>query len=73
MQIDGMGGQLRVFARGADGETGRQVEQNRQSDGDGGNGTPTEFVSQAREERPERTIVRSDTAALTGKNIDISI
>lgn len=72
MQIDGAGGQIRAFAHGADGETNRQVEQNRQADADGG-GAPSVTVQQAHGEGGDRTIARSDTAALTGNNIDISI
>lgn len=73
MQVETASSQVRAFARTDDSESDRKVEQNLQASSEGGSESPTVFVKESQEPRPEPEYTKSDTAALTGNTLDISV
>ena len=73
MQVETASGQVRAYARSGDGEADRKVEQNRQASADGGGESPAVLMKESQEPRSQPMFTKSDTAAQTGKNLDISV
>ena len=73
MSVETVSSQVRAYARSDDGEADRKVEQNQQASPDGGGESPAVFVKEPQEPRSEPMFTKSDTAAQTGKNLDISV
>lgn len=73
MQVETASSQVRAYTRSDDSESNRKVEKNQQTSSDGGNESPTVFVEESQESRPEPVYTKSDTAALTGNKLDISV
>jgi hypothetical protein len=73
MQVETASSQVRAYARSDDGEADRKVEKNQRASPDGGGESPAVSVKESQEPRSEPMFIKSDTAAQTGKNLDISV